>query len=162
MQSWGLAADEFQNTNGWPPQLYIREARRMKSNLVMTQLHCMNAQCIDDSVGMAAYTMDSHNCCRIIHQGKVFNEGDVQIHVQPYPVSWRSIHPKKEQCANLLVPVCLSASHIAFGSIRMEPVFMILAQSAAAVMAIENGGAVQDISYEKLREKLLKDGQKLE
>lgn len=146
IQSWGYPKDEYTENNHWSPQLYIRESRRMVGEYVMTQAHCEGREVASDGIGMAAYTMDSHNCQRIVvkKDGKhmVKNEGNVEIGGGlPYPVSYRSILPKKEECNNLLVPVCLSASHIAYGSIRMEPVFMVLAQSAAlaAVQAIETG-----------------------
>ncbi|MBM3498237.1 MAG: FAD-dependent oxidoreductase, partial [Armatimonadetes bacterium] len=162
---WGLAKDEFRRTDHWPHQLYIREARRMVAGYVMTEHDCRGAREADDPVGLAAYTMDSHNTQRCVDaEGRVRNEGDVQIGgFAPYPISYRSIIPRHGECANLLVPVCLSASHIAYGSIRMEPVFMILGQSAAtaAVHAIEDDGDVQDIDYARLRERLLADRQVL-
>ena len=161
---WGLPKDEFVNTNHWTPQLYIREARRMVSDFVMTEHHCtQDSISADQSVGMGAYTMDSHHMQRYVDtNGYVKNEGDVEVGgFGPYPISYRAITPTQDECANLLVPVCLSASHIAFGSIRMEPVFMILAQSAAtaACMAIDNDLSVQSIDYEELREKLITDKQ---
>jgi len=162
-RQWALAADEFTETGGWPHQLYIREARRMVSDYVMTEHHCMGRTIAEDSIGLAAYMMDSHNCRRLVHDGKVWNEGDVEITVSPYPISQRAICPRKNECGNLLVPVCLSSSHIAFGSIRMEPVFMILGQSAATVaaIAIENNSAVQDVPYAELCGQLEADGQVL-
>ncbi|WFE64356.1 FAD-dependent oxidoreductase [Micromonospora sp. WMMD714] len=159
---WGLAADEFTATGGWPPQLYVREARRMVSAYVMTERDCRGAVRVADAVGLASYTMDSHNCQRVVVDGLVRNEGDVQVGVSgPYPVSYRSIVPTAGQCANLLVPVCLSASHIAYGSIRMEPVFMILAQSAAtaAVLAVDAGVPVQQVDVAALQARLRRDGQ---
>lgn len=159
---WGLPKDEFQETGGWPHQLYVREARRMISDYVMTEHNCRGHKVAEDPISLAAYTMDSHNCQRFVKDGRVWNEGDVQEGgMPPYPISYRSIVPKKAECENLLVPVCLSASHIAYGSIRMEPVFMILAQSAAtaAAMAIDDNVAVQEVSYEKLRARLLADKQ---
>ncbi|GGD89315.1 FAD-dependent oxidoreductase [Paenibacillus nasutitermitis] len=165
MKEWGLPADEFQETGGWPHQLYVREARRMIADVVMTEQHCRRYQTVSDSVGLAAYTMDSHNCRRLVVEGRVINEGNVEVSpTGPYPISYRSIVPKGEECSNLIVPVCLSASHIAYGSIRMEPVFMILGQSAsaAAALALEGGCAVQDIAYEELRKLLLRDGQVLD
>ena len=160
--SWGLPKDEFQETGGWPHQLYVREARRMISDYVMTEHDCRGAKVAEDPISLAAYTMDSHNCQRFVKDGRVWNEGDVQEGgMPPYPISYRSIVPKKAECENLLVPVCLSASHISYGSIRMEPVFMILAQSAAtaASMAIDENLAVQDVNYDKLRARLLADKQ---
>ncbi|MES2692222.1 MAG: FAD-dependent oxidoreductase [Verrucomicrobiota bacterium] len=164
-QRIGLAKDEFKDNDNWPRQLYVREARRMISEYVMVEKNCTRAVVAEDSVGMGAYNMDSHNIQRYITpEGFVRNEGDVQVRVRPYPISYRSIRPKAEECTNLLVPVCLSASHIAYGSIRMEPVFMVLGQSAAtaAVHAIEQGTTVQKIDAAKLKERLLKDGQVLD
>lgn len=164
-QKLGLAKDEFTDNDNWPRQLYIREARRMISDYVMTEKNCKRSEIVEDSVGMGAYNMDSHNIQRYVtKEGFVRNEGDVQVGSRPYPVSYRSIRPKASECSNLLVPVCLSASHIAYGSIRMEPVFMVLGQSSAtaAVHAIEQGTTIQDIDYAKLKERLLKDGQVLD
>jgi adenylosuccinate lyase len=125
-QKFGLAKDEFLDTDNWPRQLYVREARRMISDYVMTERNCRRTEVVEDSVGMGAYNMDSHNIQRFVTaEGFVRNEGDVQVGSRPYPISYRSIRPKAEHCTNLLVPVCLSASHIAYGSIRMEPVFMV-------------------------------------
>jgi hypothetical protein len=163
---WGLAKDEFVDNDNWPHQLYVREARRMVSDYVMIEQDCRGARVPKDSVGLAAYTMDSHNTQRHIDRnGHVRNEGDIQVGgFPPYPISYRSIVPANGECVNLLVPVCLSSSHIAFGSIRMEPVFMILGQSAAtaAVHAIEAGTTVQEVDYAKLRPRLLADGQVLQ
>jgi hypothetical protein len=145
--------------------MYVREARRMISEYVMTQANCQQKLIAEDPVGLGAYNMDSHNVQRYVNKdGFVRNEGDIQVGVSPYRVSYRSIRPKKEHCENLLVPVCLAASHIAYGSIRMEPVFMVLGQSAAtaACQAIDNKQAVQDIEYSALKERLLADGQVLE
>ena len=160
---WALTRDEFVETGGWPHQLYIREARRLVGQHVMTQHDCQGAHVSEDAIGLAAYTMDSHNCRRLVVDGKVRNEGDVQVGVKPYPVALGAIQPRRSDCENLLVPVCLSSSHIAYGSIRMEPVFMVLAQSAAtaAALAIENGSAVQDIKYDELKPQLEKGGQVL-
>lgn len=163
---WGLASDEFTDNDNWPHQIYVREARRMVGEYVMTQHNCQGREVAEDPVGLAAYTMDSHNVQRYVTgDGLLKNEGDVQVGgFEPYPISYRSIVPRKNECTNLLVPVCLSASHIAFGSIRMEPVFMVLGQSAAtaAAIALEHGVSVQDVDYEQLRGQLLEDGQYLE
>jgi hypothetical protein len=163
---WGTCKDEFEAGNGWQEQLYIREARRMISDYVMTQKNCERIEIVDDPVGMAAYGMDSHHVKRYVNSdGYVKNEGNVEAHVKyPFPVSYRSIVPKKEECSNLLVPVCLSATHIAFGSIRMEPVFMVLGQSAAAAacQAIDEKKDIQEINYHQLRKKLLEEKQVLE
>src|SRR5688572_2545603 len=164
MQRWGPAKDEFPDTGGWPNQLYVREARRMVGALVMTEAHCRYKEVAEDSVGLAAYNMDSHNCQRIVKNGHAENEGDVQVPpMKPYPISYRALIPKANECENLFVPVCLSASHIAYGSIRMEPVFMILGESSAtaAAMAIDDKVAVQKVDYKKLRERLLADKQVL-
>ncbi len=164
MSKWGLSSDEFKDNENWPHQIYVREARRMLGEHVMTEHNVLNKEPAEKPVGMGSYTLDSHNCQRYITQeGFVQNEGDVGVHTKgPYRISYNSIVPKKAECANLLVPVCVSSSHIAFGSIRMEPVFMILGQSAgtAAVHAIEEGVAVQDVDYDRLRERLIKDSQR--
>ena len=162
---WGLPKDEFPETGGWPHQLYVREARRMVSALVMTEHHCRGKETVEDSVGMSAYGMDSHNCNRIVRDGKVLNEGNVEVKVpKPYPIAYRSVVPREAEASNLLVPVCLSSSHIAYGSIRMEPVFMVLGQSCAtaASMAIDAGVPVQKVDYARLRVRLLDDKQVLE
>jgi hypothetical protein len=130
----------------------------------MTEHHCTSAEIMEDSVGMAAYTMDSHNCQRFAKDGRIWNEGDVQVHGGlPYPISYRCVIPKKGECENLFIPFCLSASHIAFGSIRMEPVFMILAESCAhaAKVALQSNTSVQNLSYAVLRAELEKAGQVL-
>jgi len=165
MQEWGPAKDEFLDTGNWPHQLYVREARRMVSDYVMTEHNCRGATKAEDSVGLAAYTMDSHNCQRIVKNGRAENEGDVQVGgFPPYPIAYRSIVPKVTECENLLAPVCLSATHIAYGSIRMEPVFMVLGQSAAtaASFAIDERTPVQKVNIAKLQTKLLADKQVLE
>lgn len=152
---YGWAKDEFVDNDNFPTQLYVREARRMIGEYVMTQKNCQGKEVVDDAIGLAAYTMDSHNCQRIVVNGMVKNEGDVEVGgFPPYPISYRSIVPKKSECTNLLVPVCLSASHIAYGSIRMEPVFMVLGQSAgiASVLAISGNKAIQDVNVKKLQE----------
>ena len=164
-QKLGLAKDEFADSDHWPRQLYVREARRMISDYVMSEKNCRRKEVVQDSIGMGAYNMDSHNAQRYItKEGFVRNEGDVEVGTRPYPISYRSLRPKAEQCTNLVVPVCLAASHIAYGSIRMEPVFMVLGQSAAtaAAQALEQNTAIQGIDYSKLKERLLKDGQTLD
>jgi hypothetical protein len=165
MQQWGPSKDEFPETGGWPNQLYVREARRMISDYVMTEQNCRHAETVADSVGLAAYNMDSHNCRRLVKNGRAENEGDVQVAPsKPYPISYRSIVPKQRQCENLLVPVCMAASHIAYGSIRMEPVFMILAESSAtaAALAIAAKVPLQKLDYARLRARLLSDRQVLD
>ncbi|MGC4235827.1 MAG: FAD-dependent oxidoreductase [Niabella sp.] len=160
---WGLAKDEFTQTGGWPPQLYIREARRMVSDYVMTELDCLGERKAEDAVAFGAYAMDSHIVSRYVgDDGYVRNEGHIGVGLSsPYPVSYRSIIPGKKDCKNLLVPVCLSASHAAYGSIRMEPVFMALGQSAAiaAFIALKNNQPVQEVPYSELKKELLVFGQ---
>jgi hypothetical protein len=160
VSQWGTCKDEYESKDGWPSQLYIREARRMVSSYVMTQRNCEKLDLAEDAVGLAAYGMDSHHVQRYVDvNGYVKNEGNVETRVAgPFPISYRSIVPKKSELTNLLVPICLSASHIAFGSIRMEPVFMVLGQSAAiaAALAIDNNCALQHVPYEELKRNLLK------
>ena len=163
---WGLAKDEFTDNGHWPHQIYVREARRMIGDYVMTEHEVLGNREVPEPVGMGSYTLDSHNVQRYITpEGYVQNEGDIGVSPEePYQIAYGSIVPKKEEIRNLLVPVAVSASHIAFGSIRMEPVFMILGQSAAtaAVLALEGEQAVQDVDYEKLRQQLIEDEQILE
>ena len=159
MRTYGYPKDEYEDNGGFSPQLYVREARRMVGAYVMTQANCEGRRLATDGIGLAAYTMDSHNCQRVVvtdekGRAQVKNEGDVQIGgFPPYPVSYASLVPKPHECTNLLVPVCLSATHIAYGSIRMEPVFMVLAQAAAvaAVLAIDAKKAVQQVSAQSIR-----------
>ncbi len=162
---WGTCKDEFNAGNGWQQQLYIREGRRMISDYVITQRNCEGIEISKDAVGLAAYSMDSHHVQRYVSkQGYVRNEGNVQAHVKaPYSISYRAIIPKQNECENLLVPVCLSSTHIAFGSIRMEPVFMVLGQSAAiaASLAMDRNIPVQKLEYSVLGENLLKFNQRL-
>ena len=163
-QRLGLAKDEFQDNDNWPHQIYVRESRRLVSDYVMSQSDCQGKTACVDPVGLGAYNMDSHNCQRYVSkEGKVRNEGDIQIAVSPYAISYRSIRPKKSECENLLVPVCLAASHIAYGSIRMEPVFMVLGQSSAtaACLALDANLSVQDVDFSALKQRLLEDGQVL-
>jgi len=167
---WGLARDEFTDNGHWPHQIYVREARRMVSDVVVNENHLTRRLPTPRPVGMGSYNMDSHNVQRIVvtdadGRATVRNEGDVQVHPGgPYPIDYGAIVPKREQCENLLVPVCVSCTHIAFGSIRMEPVFMILGQSAAtaAALSIDAGVAVQDVPYADLAARLVADGQVLD
>ena len=160
MLKWGYPKDEYTDNENWSPQLYVREARRMVGQYVMTQANCEGKEVVKDGVGLAAYTMDSHNIQRVVVNGQVKNEGNVEVGgFGPYPISYGSIIPKSSDCTNLFVPVCLSATHIAYGSIRMEPVFMVLAQSSAtaAVMAINANSDVQNVDISKLQQKLKAD-----
>jgi hypothetical protein len=157
MNTWGLARGEYEDNDHWPYQLYIREARRMIGEYVMTQHDLMENRTKPDSVGLGSYNADSHHVQRLPTKDRaVVNEGDFQVPVKPYAIPYRCLVPKKRECVNLLVPVCLSASHVAYGTIRMEPVFMILGQASgvAAVLAIDGKCAVQDVPVEKMQEKL--------
>jgi hypothetical protein len=166
MRRWGLAKDEFTDSGGWPHQIYVREARRMLGTFVMTEQELLRQRPTPDSVGMGSYTIDSHNVQRYVTaEGGVQNEGDIGVPTNgPYAIAYGALVPKRGEADNLLVPVAVSSSHIAFGSIRMEPVFMVLGQSAAtaAALAIDGATSVQDVPYARLRERLLKDGQVLE
>jgi hypothetical protein len=160
---WGLCKDEFTDNGHWPHQIYVREARRMQGAFVMTEHEIMGRREVPQPVGMGSYTMDSHNVQRYITpEGYVQNEGDIGVSPPaPYQIDYGSLIPKEGQVENLLVPVAMSASHIAFGSIRMEPVFMILGQSAAtaAALSIDEEVAVQELEYQQLQDRLLEDGQ---
>jgi hypothetical protein len=160
---WGLAKDEFLDNNHWPHQLYIREARRMIGEFVMTGNEVRKTSPVPRPIGMGSYTLDSHHTQRYITpEGFVENEGNVNAKTNgPYQIDMWSLLPKREECSNLLVPVAVSSSHIAFGSMRMEPVFMILGQSAGvmASMAIENNGDVHKLDYEEVKLKLIEEGQ---
>jgi hypothetical protein len=148
MRTYGYPKDEYTDNGHWSPQLYVREARRLVGAYVMRQANCEGRDVVPDGVGMAAYTMDSHNCQRLVVNGQVKNEGNVEIGgFGPYPIAYRALIPRAAECTNLLVPVCLSATHIAYGSIRMEPVFMVLAQSSAvaAVQAINTKKTLQQV-----------------
>jgi len=163
--SYGLPKDEFLDNGHWPHQIDVREARRMVGLFVMTEHELLKSRPTPDSVGMGSYTIDSHNTQRYITpEGYVQNEGDIGVHVTPYAIAYGALVPKKAEAVNLFAPVCVSSSHIAYGSIRMEPVFMILGQSAAtaASLAIRHGVAVQDVPYAELRRVLQADGQVLE
>lgn len=166
MQQWGLPKDEFIDNGNWPHQLYIREARRMIGKFVMKEADALGKTVVPNPIGMGSYALDSHNAQRYVKaDGYVQNEGDIGVHPdKPYSISYESILPKENECKNLLVPVCVSSSHIAYGSIRMEPVFMILGQSAAvaAVMAINAKTIPHKIPYSQLKTELLKEKQVLE
>jgi hypothetical protein len=158
---WGLAKDEFADTEHWPHQLYVREARRMVGDYVMRQSDTVSERTKSDSIGMGSYNIDSHNTQRVaMPDGNVLNEGDVQFPVEPYEISYRSITPKRTEAENLLVTICLSATHVAYCSIRMEPQYMILGQAAgtAASLAVSSRKPVQDISVSELQRKLREHG----
>jgi predicted GH43/DUF377 family glycosyl hydrolase len=163
MKQWGLPKDEFTDNGHWPHQLYVREARRMVGEYVMTQRHCDGSLEAPDSVAMGSYAMDSHNMRRYVDEnGHVRVEGTIGLSVRdPYTIAYGALTPKRDECTNLLVPVCLSATHVAYGSIRMEPVFMMLghAAGAAAVQAIERGVTVQEVDYPQLKARLNFEGQ---
>ncbi len=163
LQQWGLPLDEYPDNDNWSPQLYIREARRMVGQAVMTEHEVLNRRPARKPIGMGSYALDSHNVQRYIKpDGFVQNEGDIGVHAgRPYGIGYDCLVPRQDQVRNLLVPVCLSSSHTAFGSIRMEPVFMVLGHSAAtaACLAIEAGQAVQEVDYAALKSRLLQDGQ---
>lgn len=164
MKEWGLPKDEFKDSGNFPYQIYVREARRMIGEFVMTEKNIRkeNRVPVENAVGMGSYPFDCHYVSRVIDEdGKLRNEGTMFAATGPYPISYYSIVPRQEECTNLLVPLCLSASHVAYSSIRMEPVYMILGQSAAtaAVLAIDSNQDVQNVSYEVLRYRLLEDGQ---
>lgn len=166
MANYGLAKDEFKDNGNWPHQIYVREARRMIGAYVMTEHDVLGTKEVPQSVGMGSYSLDSHNTQRFITpEGRVQNEGDIGVKPKkPYAISYGTLVPKKEECTNLLVSVCVSSSHTAFGSIRMEPVFMILGQSAAAAasLAIDEHIAVQDLDYKQLLNILSEEKQVLE
>ena len=159
VRKWGYPKDEFVNNNHFTPQLYVREARRMIGEYVMTEHHCLGHEIVQDGIAHAAYTMDSHNTQRLIVNGMVKNEGNVEIGgFPPYPISYRSLLPKREEATNLIVPVCMSASHIAYGSIRMEPVFMLLGQVAglASVISLDQDRPFHEVDY-SLINKMMND-----
>lgn len=157
MKKWGFPRDEFINTGNFTPQLYVREARRMLGEYVMTEHNSSGQATVEDGIAMAAHTMDSHHVQRVVVNGMVKNEGSVAVGgFSPYPISYRALLPKEAECSNLIVPVCLSASHIAYGSIRMEPVLMVLGQAAAtaASLAIDQKRSVQSIRLRPLQNML--------
>lgn len=166
MKTWGLSKDEFADNKNWPYQIYVREARRMLGAFVMTENEVLGKAAVPHPIGMGSYTMDSHNTQRYITpEGYVQNEGDIGVHPQePYQIAMGSILPQEEECKNLLVPVAVSSSHIAFGSIRMEPVFMIIGQSAGIIasMSIESGKDIHELDYNRVKDILIQEGQILE
>ncbi len=165
VRKWGLAKDEFKDNGNWPYQLYVREARRMIGDFVMTENEVLGKKEVLNPIGMGSYALDSHNVQRYVTaEGYVQNEGDIGVNApKPYSISYQAIIPRKTECKNLLVPVCLSSSHIAYGSVRMEPVFMILGESAAtaASLAIDHKVNIQDVNYNELKNLLLNQKQYL-
>jgi hypothetical protein len=161
MNQWGLCKDEFTDSGNWPFQLYVREARRMVGEFVMTQKDLQTDLTKPDAIGMGSYNSDSHNIQRVaMPDGDVQNEGDVQVPVEPYEIAYRSITPRRAEVENLLVPVCLSASHAAYSSVRMEPQYMIIGQAAgvAAALAIRTSTSIQDVAIPELQRRLRAQG----
>jgi hypothetical protein len=161
VNTWGLPKDEFADTDHWPRQLYVREGRRMVGEYVMRQSDLQTERSKPDSIGMGSYNSDSHNIERVaMPDDSVQNEGDVQVPVEPYEIAYRSITPRRNEATNLLVPVCLSATHAAYSSVRMEPQYMIIGQAAgtAAWLAVTKGTAVQDVPIADLQHKLRERG----
>jgi len=157
INQWGLAKDEFADTGHWPHQMYIREARRMVGAYVMNQKDLQTERTKPDSIGMGSYNSDSHHVQRIVKpDGTLENEGDMQVPVKPYEIAYRALTPRKGECENLLVPVCFSASHVAYSSMRMEPQYMIMGQAAgvAAAQAVRHGVAVQQVDLARLQARL--------
>ncbi len=163
MLEYGLPKDEYEDSNNWTPQMYIRETRRMVGEYMLTQQDCQKNVSKEKSIGMASYGPDSHHVQRIVYNGEVVNEGNFLEPHNPYEIPLGVILPKKEECTNLIVPVCVSSSHIAFGSIRMEPVFMIMGQAAAtaACLSIDQKVSPHELDFEILKEQLRRDNQKL-
>jgi hypothetical protein len=159
---WGLPKDEFQDAGGWPTQLYIREARRMVGNFVIGQNFCERPTDRGDAIGLGSYSLDSHVCGRFVKDGVVVHEGGFyHLLKKSYPIPFGVIVPRENECDNLLVTFCVSATHVAFASVRMEPPFMIMSESAAmaADQALREGTAVQRINLKKFRPRLLEAGQ---
>src|SRR5262249_53664826 len=159
-KTWGPSKDEFVDNDHWPHQLYVRESRRMVGEYVMVQKDIQTERTKPDSIGMGSYNSDSHNVQRVATaDGFVENEGDMQVPVSPYQIPYRILLPKRAEATNLLVPVCFSASHVAYSTLRMEPQYMILGQAAgtAAKLAIDAHVAVQDVRIEALQAKLVND-----
>ena len=164
IRQWGLAKDEFGDNDHWPYQLYIREARRMKGSYIMTQADLQTNRDKSDSIGLGSYNSDSHHVQRLATpQATIINEGDIQVPVEPYEIPYKALIPKITECENLLVPVCLSASHVAYSSLRMEPQFMIMGQAAgeAGFLSIKEATSVQQINVRELQDRLRAQGQVL-
>lgn len=166
VNTWGLCKDEFVDHGHWPPQMYIREARRLKGEYVMTQNDVLKDRFKDDSIATGNFVLDSHWVQRLVDEkGNVRVEGhldeSIPVYKFPYDIPYRSITPKAADCRNLLVPVCISATHVAICTIRMEPVYMIMGEAAgiAASMAAKSDGSVQDVDFSSLRNRLLEKKQ---
>lgn len=164
-EGWGLCKDEFTDNEGWPRRLYIRSARRMVSDYVITEHHSnrSNKKSVEDPVAIAWWPPDTHHARRIVKDGCAYNEGFVfeGNDWRPFGISWRALIPKAEQCDNLISPTCISSSYVAYGAIRILPTFMMLGQSAgtAASIAVQNEGSVQEVDYTELKSTLIKDNQ---
>jgi hypothetical protein len=167
---WGLCADEFQDTDGWPHQLYVRDGRRLVGEHVLTEHDLVGARPQDDVVALGSYNIDLREIERTWRYlpeydrtPAVFNEGYLSVAVPPYPIPYRSLTPRREDAEDLLVPLCLSASHVAFGSVRMEPTLMLLGHAAglAAAQSARRGVAVQDVDVDELQASLREQGQVL-
>jgi hypothetical protein len=165
MARFGLCRDEFTDNGGWPHQLYVREGRRMVGSYVMTEHNVTGRRKAKHSVGLGTYGTDMHAVRRIVHDGQPVAEGTIGVAVRrPYPIEYAALTPRAAECENLFATFALSASHVAFGSIRMEPTFMMVSQAAgtAAALAIDADAAVQEIDYERLRKQLISAGAVLE
>ncbi|HEU4746009.1 MAG TPA: FAD-dependent oxidoreductase, partial [Anaerolineales bacterium] len=165
MNEFGLAKDEFVDNENWPHQLYVREARRMVGDFVMTQKDVQTELTKPDAIGMGSYNSDSHNVQRYVtEQGHAQNEGNMEVPVTPYQIPYRIILPRQDQAVNLLVTVCFSASHVTYSTLRMEPVYMIIGQAAgvAASMAIEGKAPLHEIDTTALTAILRSQGAVLE
>jgi len=159
---WGLARDEFAGSGHWPFQLYVREARRLLGDYVVTEHDCRRKTTVVDPVALASYAMDSHVVGHFVdEQQRLRVEGTFFETIRAFPISFRALLPRRTEASNLLVLVCLSASHAAYGSVRMEPVFMMLGQSAAtaAMLALQHNQPLHDLSFAELRSRLVADGQ---
>jgi hypothetical protein len=160
----GLARDQFVGSRGWPPELYIREARRMVSPRVITEADCLSGVDVAHPVGLASYKVDCHPCRRLVVNGTVASEGALSVGVpRPYPIPYEAMVPSQDECDNLIVSVCVSCSHVAWASLRMEPVFMIMGHAAAvaASLRVDQQVPVQKIPYASMRALLLATGQGL-
>lgn len=163
MLRWGLAADEFKDNGNFPYQIYVREARRMQGDYIMTEKNLTKDNRVEApcSIGLGTYALDCHFVSTVVSDGVLYREGTMFQGLTPYPIAYGSITPRKQECGNLLVTICMSASHVAYCSLRMEPQYMVLGQSAAtaACLGIDSACSVQDVDYSALSERLIQDGQ---